>query len=137
VRSAFLDSHQHVGGERVIVEHLWSRAGATGGNRSQTDPPRYRLKQAISQPSATHGNGPKPHGKEGVEDAPVDASADAIGHEDRVHILPGPLVVPLPEPFALEAELLVEPDRGLVPREHMQLELAYTRAARPLDRRLQ
>jgi len=26
--------------ERVIVEHSWSQAGATGGNRSQTDQPR-------------------------------------------------------------------------------------------------
>jgi hypothetical protein len=33
----------------VIVEHLWSRADATGGR------------------PATHSNGPRPHGKEGVD----------------------------------------------------------------------
>jgi hypothetical protein len=53
--------------ERVIVEHLWSRAGATGGNRWQTDPARRPLKQAISQPSAAHGNGRGLDGKEGVD----------------------------------------------------------------------
>jgi hypothetical protein len=39
------------------MEHLWSRAGATGGNRSQSDPPRKSLKQASSQPRAAHDNG--------------------------------------------------------------------------------
>jgi hypothetical protein len=86
------------------------------------------------QPTATL---PERMVRRGSTTNPVDASADAIGHEDRVHILPSPLVVPLPEPLTLEAELLVEPDRGLVPGEHVQLELAHAGAARPLDRRLQ
>jgi len=46
-------------------------------------------------------------------------------HQDRVHHLAGPLVVTLPEALALEAELLVQLDRGLVPREHVQLKLAH------------
>jgi hypothetical protein len=46
-------------------------------------------------------------------------------HENRIHHLPGPLVVPLAVALALEAELLVQLDRGLVPREHVQLELAH------------
>ncbi len=38
------------------MEHLWSQAGATGGNRSQMRQSRKRLKQANRQP-----------GKEGVD----------------------------------------------------------------------
>jgi hypothetical protein len=49
------------------MEHLWNRAGATGGNRSQMRRPRQRLKQANPQPVATHGNGFGAHGKEGVD----------------------------------------------------------------------
>ncbi len=49
------------------MEHLWSLAGATGGNRSQMGEPRKRLKQADRQPVATHGNGFGAHGKEGVD----------------------------------------------------------------------
>ena len=49
------------------MEHLWSQAGATGGNRSQMGEPRKWLKQADSQPSATYGNGPGLDGKEGVD----------------------------------------------------------------------
>jgi hypothetical protein len=37
------------------VEHLWSQAGATGGNRSQLGQDRKRLKYADRQPVATHG----------------------------------------------------------------------------------
>jgi len=48
------------------MEHLWSQAGATGGNRSQIEGPRKRLKQADRQPVATHGNGFGAHGKEDV-----------------------------------------------------------------------
>jgi hypothetical protein len=47
------------------MEHLWSPAGATGGNRWQMGHPRKPLKQADPQPSATHGNG-SGDGKEGV-----------------------------------------------------------------------
>jgi len=49
------------------MEHLWSPAGATGGNRSQMAVLRKRLKQADRQPLATHGNGSGAHGKEGVD----------------------------------------------------------------------
>jgi hypothetical protein len=38
------------------MEHLWSQAGATGGNRWQMGDPRKPLKQADPQPVATHGN---------------------------------------------------------------------------------
>jgi len=47
------------------MEHLWSPAGATGGNQRQIGEPRKRLKQADRQPVATHGNGSGAHGKEG------------------------------------------------------------------------
>jgi hypothetical protein len=58
------------------VEHLWSRAGATSGNRSQMRRPRQRLKQADPQPVATHGNGFGAHGKEGVDgSSPSEGSA--------------------------------------------------------------
>jgi hypothetical protein len=65
--------------ERVIVEHLWSQAGATSGNRWQMREARKRLKQANSQPLATHGNGPRPHGKEGVNgSSPLEGSKKAL-----------------------------------------------------------
>ena len=48
------------------VEHLWSPAGATGGNQWQMGHPRKPLKQADPQLVATHGNGFEAHGKEGV-----------------------------------------------------------------------
>src|SRR5439155_19159636 len=47
------------------MERSWSKAGATGGNRSQTRPPRKRLKSAVPQPLATGRNG-SAHGYEGV-----------------------------------------------------------------------
>jgi len=49
------------------MEHLWSPAGATGGNRWQMGQPRKPLKQADPQPVATHGNRSGAHGKEGVD----------------------------------------------------------------------
>src|SRR5579864_688684 len=45
--------------------------------------------------------------------------------------------MPLPEALALEAELLVQLDRGFVPGEDVQLELAHARRPCPLDRRLE
>src|SRR5439155_1668002 len=48
------------------MERSWSQAGATGGNRSQTRPPRKRLKSAVPQPLATGRNGSAAHGNEGV-----------------------------------------------------------------------
>src|SRR5260370_42309882 len=45
------------------MEHLWSPAGATSGNRWQMGSPRKRLKQADRQPVATHGNRFGAHGK--------------------------------------------------------------------------
>ena len=64
--------------ERPIVEHLWSRAGATGGNRSQKRPARKPLKQADPQPMATHGNRFGAHGKEGVNgSSPLEGSQKA------------------------------------------------------------
>jgi hypothetical protein len=49
------------------MEHLWSPAGATGGNRWQMGRARKPLKQADPQPVATHGNPLAAHGKEGVD----------------------------------------------------------------------
>jgi hypothetical protein len=49
------------------MEHLWSRAGATCGNRWQMGRARKPLKHADPQPVATHGNRFAPHGKEGVD----------------------------------------------------------------------
>jgi hypothetical protein len=49
------------------MEHLWSPAGATGGNQWQMRHPQKPLKQADPQPVATHGNGFGAHGKEGVD----------------------------------------------------------------------
>ena len=49
------------------MEHLWSPAGATGGNQPQIGPSRKRLNRADWQPVATHGNRFGAHGKEGVD----------------------------------------------------------------------
>jgi hypothetical protein len=58
------------------MEHLWSLAGATGGNRSQMGEPRKWLKQTDWQPVATHGNRFAAHGKEGVNgSSPSEGSA--------------------------------------------------------------
>jgi hypothetical protein len=63
------------------MEHLWSPAGATGGNRSQIDWRRKPLKRADPQPMATHGNGLAAHGKEGVDgSSPSEGSAKALLH---------------------------------------------------------
>jgi hypothetical protein len=48
------------------MEHLWSPAGATGGNQWQMGHARKPLKQADPQPLATNGNRFAAHGKEGV-----------------------------------------------------------------------
>ena len=52
---------------RQTVEQLWSRAGATSGNRTQVRCQRKRLKRADRQPVATDGNLPSFDGKEGVD----------------------------------------------------------------------
>jgi hypothetical protein len=60
------------------MEHLWSPAGATGGNRWQMGDPGKPLKQADPQPVATHGNHFGAHGKEGVNgSSPLEGSAKA------------------------------------------------------------
>jgi hypothetical protein len=60
------------------MEHLWSQAGATGGNWWQVGLFGKRLKQADSQPVATHGNRFGAHGKEGVNgSSPLEGSAKA------------------------------------------------------------
>src|SRR5438552_1591675 len=56
-----------IGDPQRRMEHLWSPAGATGGNRWQMGHPRKPLKQADPQPVATHGNRIGAHGKEGVD----------------------------------------------------------------------
>ena len=47
------------------MEHLWSRADATGGNWSQVRPARKRLERGDWQPLATAGTLPSFDGKEG------------------------------------------------------------------------
>jgi hypothetical protein len=49
------------------MEHLWSPAGAIGGNRWQMEHPQKPLKQGDPQPVATHGKRFGAHGKEGVD----------------------------------------------------------------------
>jgi hypothetical protein len=57
------------------MERLWSPAGATGGNRWQTEHPRKPIKQANPQPVATYGNGFGAHGKEGINgSSPLEGS---------------------------------------------------------------
>jgi hypothetical protein len=49
------------------MEHLWSPAGATSGNRWQMLCTQKPLKQANPQPVETYGNRFAAHGKEGVD----------------------------------------------------------------------
>ena len=53
--------------ERVIVEHLWSRAGATSGNWWQMGTARRRLKQAKTVAMGCDRLPIGAHGKEGVD----------------------------------------------------------------------
>jgi hypothetical protein len=63
------------------MEHEWSQAGATSGNQSQIEGPRKRLKQADSQPVATHGNRFAAHGKEGVDgSSPSEGSSKSAAY---------------------------------------------------------
>jgi hypothetical protein len=57
-----------------------------------------------------------------------------VCHEERVHGLAVTQVVRAAEALALESEALIEPDRRLVPGEHVQLELAHAGALGPRDR---
>jgi hypothetical protein len=60
------------------MEHLWSRAGATSGKRSQTEHRRERSTRDDPQPFAAHGNLPSLDGKEGVNgSSPLEGSAKA------------------------------------------------------------
>jgi hypothetical protein len=73
-----LQPHRRGRAERVIVEHLWSQADATSGNRWQMREARKRLKQANPQPSAAPGNRSRPHGKEGVNgSSPLEGSCES------------------------------------------------------------
>ena len=58
-------------------------------------------------------------------------------HQDRVDRRSVAQVVALAEALALEAELLVELDRRLVPGKHVQLELVDARVEGPRDRLLE
>src|SRR5712671_2699706 len=65
------------------MEHLWSPAGATGGNRWQMEHPEKPLKQADPQPVATHGNRFGAHGKEGVDgSSPSEGLCKSPAHGD-------------------------------------------------------
>src|SRR6266851_8623918 len=65
------------------MEHLWSPAGATGGNRWQIEHPQKPLKQADPQPVATHGNRFGAHGKECDEEGPPAESCSARPRETK------------------------------------------------------
>src|SRR5262249_12643372 len=62
---------------------------------------------------------------------------DPVRHEDRVDVLVAAAVVLLAVALLHEAELLVQGDRGRVPREDVQLELADARLPPSLDRGLE
>ena len=60
---------------------------------------------------------------------------EVVRHEERVDVGAVTPVVTAAMSLALEPEALVQPNRRLVPREDVELELADARAARPGDRR--
>jgi hypothetical protein len=66
----------------VGTEHQWSQAGATGGNPSQTHPPKKRLRNADRQPVATPRNKQTFDGKEGVDgSSPSEGFAKLLQNE--------------------------------------------------------
>ncbi len=68
-------------GERM--EHLWSPADATGGNRRRMGRAQKPLKQVDPQPVATHGNHFAAHGKEGVSgSSPEEGSHESPAKRD-------------------------------------------------------
>ena len=68
------------------MERLWSPAGATGGNRWQMGRARKPLKQADSQPVATHGNRFAAHGKEGVDGSSPSEGSSVNARKERDHV---------------------------------------------------
>jgi hypothetical protein len=70
------------------MEHLWSPAGATSGNRWQMGRPRKPLKQADPQPVATHGNRFAEHGKEDVYHRLPPVADDPLLVREGVDFLP-------------------------------------------------
>ena len=62
------------------MEHLWSPAGATSGNRWQMGHVRKPLKHADPQPVATHGNRFAAHGKEGVSGSSPEEGFEKVLH---------------------------------------------------------
>jgi hypothetical protein len=63
----------------------------------------------------------------------ISSRIDLVCHQNRVDVLSTPAVVASAKPFANEAELLVESDRGLIVRKDVELELPDARRSRPLD----
>jgi hypothetical protein len=77
-----------------------------------------------------------------ADDAPIQCGAAlltrfTVSHEHSVDVVIAAPIVPTPQSLALEPEPLVQLNRRLVPRKHVQLELPDAGAARPLDGRLQ
>src|SRR5215204_2104472 len=62
---------------------------------------------------------------------------DVVGHQDRVDEVAASSIVGPAVALPAETELLVQGDRRVVVREHMQLELADADLAGPADRLLQ
>jgi hypothetical protein len=70
------------------MEHLWSTAGATGGNQSQLEGRQKRLKRAKSVAVGCDRLPPGPHGKEGV-----DGSSPSEGFAKVAAYRPLPFVI--------------------------------------------
>jgi hypothetical protein len=69
------------------MEHLWSRAGATGGKRWQMGWPRERLEQAQTVATGCDQLRPGLDGKEGVDgSSPSEGSAEKKSPETGIFV---------------------------------------------------
>jgi hypothetical protein len=104
------------------MEHLWSQAGATGGNSSQGRSARQRFKQTDPQPVATDGNSSGAHGKEGVDgSSPSEGLQDPRSRgfciQDELLFVAASLHACLRLPGRHIRHLLLRRGRGAVERE--------------------
>src|SRR5947208_1608876 len=117
------------GGRRTSSSYVAQRwTTATEGSGSKRRLCRNGADGCAKKRSRTNCWGPTPKGSD---------PGNAEGHQNRVDVAVAAAVVRLPVALVLEAEVLVQGDRGRVPREDVQLELRDVAVAGPVHRGVQ